>query len=330
MENLIYYPSFEPEDESWLKYALIYIDNFSPIIPPSGSKEISEIFKNIRDNTDLVRIVEPNSGEGYDATDKTINEIDLILSDRSAYHHVFNDPNPAATWANRDNWTSLLYAEKFTDEFFYCCETHGFGERHHKGIRLSPELCSLYMTFLAESMAYRREATPVTDEPVLDSFSTHLRMKDVSHDNVLQSAKIIVETKLPKQIEDIPLEKFIQFRNLDGIAQLRKSFNLTVEEFYESLENDFDPFSYIESIKKTNKDFVIEIGKYLGELSVMALGTFLVVKSEEPSALEIVQDIGEGVITVAGVFGVNGAWKLDQNRRNARKFLTRVGQFKIN
>jgi len=44
MKDLIYYPTFEPRDLNWIKYALIYIDKFSPIIPDPGKTELSELY----------------------------------------------------------------------------------------------------------------------------------------------------------------------------------------------------------------------------------------------------------------------------------------------
>jgi hypothetical protein len=54
MREFIYYPSFEPQNLNWLKYVLIYLDGFSPIIPQSGEIKLSFLFRDIRSKTDLI------------------------------------------------------------------------------------------------------------------------------------------------------------------------------------------------------------------------------------------------------------------------------------
>ena len=44
MNNSIYYPNFEIENENWLKFALLYVDTFRPIIPDERKNELSDLF----------------------------------------------------------------------------------------------------------------------------------------------------------------------------------------------------------------------------------------------------------------------------------------------
>jgi hypothetical protein len=330
MQNLIYFPSFEPESQTWLKYALLYIDEFSPIVPPSGNKEMSDDFRRIEDNTNLVRIVQPEIEDGFDATDKTIEEIEKILGGRSSYKEVFNDTEPRLTWTDRNNWSTVLYREKFNSDFATYCIKMEFAANHEKGLILSPELSGLFMTFLAESIAYRKHATPITDRIVLDNMTTYLRTKNITTSKLLDAAKIVVDTKLPREVDDILLEKFIEFRNRDGIDEMRKAFNSTLDKFYESVENNFDPYSYIEVIKKTNKEYMFEIGKYLGELGLGALGVYLVLKNNTTTNMEMAEKVGQGLLTFLGISKVHHSWKLNEQRRNARKFLSRIKHFNNN
>ena len=41
MKELLYYPGFEVKDETWLKFALLYLDHISPIIPYINAPEES-------------------------------------------------------------------------------------------------------------------------------------------------------------------------------------------------------------------------------------------------------------------------------------------------
>ena len=82
MDKLIYYPSFEPRDIDWLKYALIYVDQFSPIIPKSGKGTLSSDFRSIENETDLVKILEPKWWQGDNAATKALKEgqIDVLVT----------------------------------------------------------------------------------------------------------------------------------------------------------------------------------------------------------------------------------------------------------
>ncbi len=45
MTPLVYYPGFEPADENWLKFALLYLERVTPIIPESADIWLSDDFR---------------------------------------------------------------------------------------------------------------------------------------------------------------------------------------------------------------------------------------------------------------------------------------------
>ena len=85
MESLLYYPGFEVENINWLKFALLYLNKLRPIIPPDGDKYLSDNFKFINDETDLIDKYRPNYEEGFNATLDAIDVIDKILSHPDRY-----------------------------------------------------------------------------------------------------------------------------------------------------------------------------------------------------------------------------------------------------
>ena len=67
MKEMIYYPGFEVEDKSWLKFALLYFDVLRPIIPYTIQPEyayLSEPFLRVMDYTDFIRPYRPSYEEG--------------------------------------------------------------------------------------------------------------------------------------------------------------------------------------------------------------------------------------------------------------------------
>ena len=79
MKQLIYYPGFEVQNEQWLKFALLYVNQLEPIIPPAGDSYLSVLFRQLQDETDLLRIHRPTEEEGYRATLDSIERVETIL-----------------------------------------------------------------------------------------------------------------------------------------------------------------------------------------------------------------------------------------------------------
>jgi len=73
MMNLIHYPSFESKDLEWLKFALTYIESFSPIIPDTGEVFLSDLYKQLQDETDLLKIHRPNYNEVIGQLERQLN-----------------------------------------------------------------------------------------------------------------------------------------------------------------------------------------------------------------------------------------------------------------
>ena len=48
MKGMIYYPGFEVKDETWLKFALLYLDRIRPIVVIGFSKQISRYSETVR------------------------------------------------------------------------------------------------------------------------------------------------------------------------------------------------------------------------------------------------------------------------------------------
>jgi len=63
MQKLIYYPSFEPPDKEWLKFALLYFEGFRPIVPDNRRNELSNDYQMLINETDLIDPLSPDYSE---------------------------------------------------------------------------------------------------------------------------------------------------------------------------------------------------------------------------------------------------------------------------
>ena len=80
MEELLYYPNFEIQNENWLKFALLYIDKLKPIVPYQGDKYISEYSNLIYNESDLLVKYRPEYSEAYKATLDALDILEKILA----------------------------------------------------------------------------------------------------------------------------------------------------------------------------------------------------------------------------------------------------------
>ena len=107
MRELIYYPTFEIADSNWIKFALLYINQLDPIIPESGEIYLSDNYKRLINETDLIKPFRPSYSEGKKATLDAIDQIEKILRHPNAYISIFNEENFLDKW--RKYRTPIFY-----------------------------------------------------------------------------------------------------------------------------------------------------------------------------------------------------------------------------
>jgi len=328
MRNLIYYPTFEPRNETWLKYALIYIESFSPIIPPTGQVELSKKYLTIRQNTNLIDEVEPKWQHGEKAAIKSIKELENVFSSPELYSSILHCNNPLHTFKNKQNWNFKLFEEKFNSHFKYFCLENSLGAETKGGILLSKELAHFYMTYLANEIAYEQKTNLITDDDSLDRLSSYLRVN--GSDELTAAAETTIALSLPEKLENIDINSLIEFRNDTSINELRKSFNKSLNEYLESIENNFETTDFINNLKQTNSEFIKEMGLFFGGLISTTLGATLLLQNSNSNYIEATKAIVEGTsFAIGGGYAMKKSWSLNEDKRNARKFLTRINDLRI-
>tara|TARA_R100000501_G_scaffold4824_1_gene10469 strand:+ start:15922 stop:16905 length:984 start_codon:yes stop_codon:yes gene_type:complete len=327
LKNLIYYPSFEPTDLNWLKYALLYIDDFSPIVPERGRNQLSDNYKRILSSTDLIKIHKPEWWQGDNAATKVLKEIEFIQAHPEQFRDKLYSVNINKTWKNPENWTFDIYEEKFNVPFKHHCIENGLGVESAKGITVSRELAQLYMTFLAEEIAFEEKANPITDSSKFDRLSSYLRAKNPEKEELLQYAQTTIDISLPKHIKDIKIDKLIEFREDSEIKELRIGFNNLFSKFYENLENDFDPKEFLNSLDETNTEFMKRMILFFGSATATYLGGMIL--AENPDNISVAKQAIQGsILSITGISGIKKSWKKGNDKRSARKFLSKVNNLK--
>lgn len=59
MKKFIYYPNLEPPNTEWLKFSILYLEKFESIVPYSRQHLISDDYRKLLNETDLVEMYSP-------------------------------------------------------------------------------------------------------------------------------------------------------------------------------------------------------------------------------------------------------------------------------
>lgn len=232
MHRLLYYPNFEIQDQNFLKFALLYIDEIRPIIPERARKSLSDSMRNILRDTDLINPYSPNYENGYLASIVAINH----LEERSLFT-IYGETLQRNKGIAHDY---TLYLDKYTSEFENYCLEHGLGERCSEGILLNEDVAYTYMSVLAEIISKETETDMITDvakysDPVLRS-PNRVYKKNLDRLKTIQRE---IQFYVPVDMYKIPLEKFITLRSDYKFETARsnsvKELNIVLDSYDKNL-----------------------------------------------------------------------------------------------
>lgn len=323
MEPLIYYPSFEPPSEIWLKFAILYFENFKPIVPYERRHNLSDNFKRIIDQTDLVEIYSPEYDTGYRASLKTIEEIEKINKDEIGRSYLFNKVGILRNWKNHQNHLYEIYREKFSNDFYNYCINHKIGQRSPNGIIVPIELGYMYMTYLAKEIAFQESAAIITDSVRFDNFTNYARATNSTFTRKNKFAKGIINLLVPKNLSDISFEKLIEFRNKN--RELISAFNTELDNTQDSISNGYSDQNFIDNFNNIYSDFSKEIMlQGLGVVSIPLAAYIFIAQPILITAEYIKEILGALGIILGGGYTLNKGLKDIETGRYCKKYMTNL------
>lgn len=253
MKDLIYFPSFEPANEKWLKFALLYMDEFQPIIPYSRQDDISPLYKQIKDSTNLIKPYSPDYQDGVNASKKSINKIEELLKTNS--NHLFNYKNLQRTMNDDRNY--LIYSDKFSNDFEYFCTHNNLGTKNDDGLLVSEELGFIFMQHLAQEISYKTNSSIITDNQKFNDYTNFERIETPSQKKKVKLAENIIDLKLPQNINEIEFDKLIKFRNEN--IKLIKIFSEHIQKIEQHKINDTTPSSFFKDYEGIYSELIAKI-----------------------------------------------------------------------
>ncbi len=332
MDKLIYFPGFEPENEDWLKFALLYLDCVRPIVPESADTQLTDTFREVERFTNLVDLLRPTMDEGYNATADAINQVERILRHPKAFEHVFGVPDIDVAWREREHQTTELWGEKFSYSWRCFCSENKLGRESDHGIVIPNSLAEVYMTILANCIADVRGMSPVSDDQNITDFSFFVRRsQQESADDEVSVLETSLPIVLPENLSDISINSVMQLRNSESFDKKRRAFQNVVQRVASSLEDGDDAKDLTDELGSTFKDFSDDIASIGTGLASLGFGMWLVASGAAFGPLDAIRQVLAGAaFTVGGMIKIRNSWEHSQVQRLARRYVADVRQLKAN
>lgn len=323
MEPLIYYPTFEPPNESWLKFSLLYLENFRPIIPDNRHHNLSDNYQRIINETDLINPLSPSYDLGHRASLNAIEEVEKIYKNVHQRSFLFDNSNLIRKWKNPDNWTFQIYQEKFSMNWADYCVEKNIGIQSPNGIMLPEELAFLYMTFLAKEIAFEESAAIVTDNNRYDNYTNYSRSTTPSLNRRTRFAKGIINLLIPQNLSQIPIERIIQFRERN--RDYLRAFNSELDNIQQKIGQGYSEQDFINSYNNIYSEFSREVLLLGVGIAAIPFAAYMLIQNPLATSPEYIKEIlGALGVTIGGGYALNRALKDNETGRYCKKYLTNL------
>ncbi len=320
MEPLIYYPNFEPPSEIWLKFSLLYFENFKPIVPHNRRHLLSDDFRRINAETDLVELYSPDYEEGYRASLNAIDEAEKILANTYSRSPLFNRINLHRAWQDPGSWNFEICREKFSDDWADYCEGKNIDRRTNDGILLPEELAFLFMTYLAREIAFKETAAIITDSNRFDNFTNYTRSTTPTVERRTKFAKGIVNLLVPQNLASIPFQRLIEFRNRN--RNMITAFNNELTNIQEKISQGYSEQDFIDSYNNIYSEFSREVILQGIGIATIPFAAYMLIENPQATTPEYIKEIlGALGIILGGGYALNKGLRDFKTKRYCKKYL---------
>ncbi|GAB3899975.1 hypothetical protein [Spirosoma agri] len=323
MKKYIYYPNFEPPTNEWLKFAVLYLDKFESIVPYYRQHLISEEYRRLANETDLVGLFSPEYSQGDRASIKAIIEAERFLRNSHQISSLFNRVNINRDWKNPATWDYQIYGEKYSFSWGEFCEQEKIGKLNDDGILLPKSLAFIYMTHLAKEIAFDRDGNIITDNLEYDSYTSYSRIKSTNSNIRDKFMRGIINIIVPKNLNSISFNKLIEFRNNN--RELISAFNSQINIIESSISNGLTEQQFIDNYTSTFNDITKEVIKLGVDMVTIPLAFYTLIQNSAALTQEYIKEILAGLgIIGGGYFGVRKSLYDKREERLCKKYLTRL------
>lgn len=270
-KEVLYYPTIEFYDETWLKASLCIWDKIYRIVPPSYNPKDSGEVKIAVDNG----LVE----------DIRLNKSDLAQTAELFELYLEDAPIVPAAVEGWENINVQIHHEKVDARILPILE--GMAKKFNPDgfLSISKEVANIYMLFLADVVSKRRGINKLTDDG--DMFAImHYFANDANFDELIYNdeakeatSALVITSLLPKDLQYMNINEVIKFREKTDESRIafRQSIDELVSELCRIEDTDFVKERITEfqkNIEKNNKAIIKQAGKGVKDFahSLLSIG----------------------------------------------------------
>ena len=326
--HALYYPHINLTNKNWVKHALLFWDKISRIVPSSVEPADNDDITSIKYHTGFIQDYHPEKYDTSDTFNQFGEQLKHILESDHFFHDRYFDRERHGRHYMRDfHERQSFYSEmvKSTGTYIHVMKIdHRLkdylfdigiaipGENEWENwIKIDNEIGLLYMTYLAKTISKKKSFPIVTD--VEQSFSAAIQFEskinsDYNSQFEYRLGNLLIETVVPKKINDVPLEKIIDIR--ENYSNERSAFFNEVSNLTNSIP-DIDNVSALADALNLHSKLILTETKQLEKLynthKVETVNKFLSISipTTAASLSEFVPDFAKPLVVAGGIiFGL--------------------------
>ncbi|MFP9126791.1 hypothetical protein [Niallia sp. BSM11] len=328
MKDIIYYPGFQINDEEWLKFALLYLNDVNTIVPPEADDYLSGIHRFLLNETDLLASYRPTYEEISKSTEDAIWAITRELENPVKMLGILGEINILDFWRQPQNHNFELFQSKFSYEFEDFCRELGFVSFSENGIMIPYQLGISYMSILAHNIGDYNNMDVITDLKE-ERKLRKINEKTWRYNSRFEEIKIIkklISLEVPSGLKDIPLSKIVKLRNNINFQRKLKEFQLAVNELSNIPNSKFTEQSIFEikrNISNTKESLLSDIIELGTALSTTILGIHIALTNNGGNLELLNETLGLGAV-YTGLPQIYSKIKTNRSRSLATRYLTDI------
>lgn len=227
-KNVLYYPTIEIADTRWIRTALCIWDNVYRIVPKGYEPKDCDDAKHLIDKGLL--------------HDIHLTKDDLDKTSKEYLKFMKKVPFLPSAAEEKSNAYINLHKNKLDVKIMKHFKDLSKGDKKNNFFKVPREQATLYMLFLAETVANGRNMAKITDSRDMYTAIQYFQQKGIFEaGNLLNSSQdekllsLILPIIMPQDIANIKIEKLVKIRNKN--QENRRNFRDSLETFTKDLSS---------------------------------------------------------------------------------------------
>jgi hypothetical protein len=228
VRTILYYPTIDVPNGSWLRHALLYWDHVSSIVPKDYEgnliNDLSAEVQYLISEGQFNPIRPEELMSHWDNLQKFETEFLSIVNNPLYGAFIHQNVYGASKKNSEERHWSRIHRNKTSDSLFYVLKSKGLAKEHddHEWYKFETNTALLYMSILAKHLANVQDTSTVisTDYSVYEA----LNFRQVSQGQGSPIVNFNLNRLLPVPVDNVPFEKILDFKRerRDDLVRFRR------------------------------------------------------------------------------------------------------------